>query len=274
MTKINKIVAAYFSATGTTKKAVEEMAAAAAGKLGLPCEIRSFTLPEGRKEPLVFAADELVFLGTPVYAGRVPNVLLKYLKTMVGNGALGVPVAVYGNRNYDDALVELRDLMETAGLHTIAGAAFIGEHSFSTILGAGRPDQEDLAEAKGFGENVAAKVQSGKLNEGPVAVKGNVPYRPYYVPKMQDGSNKNIIKVFPKVDKDKCNNCQICVQLCPLGSINSEDVATYSGICIKCGACVKGCPQGARYYDDPVYEYHKTNLEENFMRRAKPEMFL
>ena len=91
---------------------------------------------------------------------------------------------------------------------------------------------------------------------------------------MKDGSNKNIIKVFPKVDKDKCINCLHCVKICPLGSINAEDVATYTGICIKCGACVKGCPKGARYYDDPVYEYHKTNLEENFMRRAEPEMFI
>ena len=274
MTKISKIVAAYFSATETTKKVVEDMAMAAARELDLPCEIRSFTLPEGRKNPLTFAANELVFLGTPVYAGRVPNVLLKYIKTMVGNGALGVPVSVYGNRNYDDALIELRDLMETAGIHTIGGAAFIGEHSFSKILAAGRPDNMDLAKAKDFGKKVAAKLKSGKLNDGPITVKGNEPYRPYYVPKMKDGSNKNIIKVFPKVDKAKCNNCQICVQLCPLGSINTEDVATYNGICIKCGACVKGCPLGARYYDDPVYEYHKTNLEENFMRRAEPEMFL
>lgn len=241
--------------------------------MNLPCEVRSFTLPAGRKEPLTFAADELVFLGTPVYAGRVPNVLLKYIKTMIGNGALGVPVVLYGNRNYDDALIELRDLMETAGIHTIAGAAFIGEHSFSTILAAGRPDEKDVAEAKDFAGKVAAKL-SGELNEGPVAVKGNEPYRPYYVPKMKDGSNKNIIKVFPKVDKDKCIKCGHCVKICPLGSINPEDVATYTGICIKCGACVKGCPKGARYYDDPVYEYHKTNLEENFMRRAEPELFL
>ena len=273
MVKITKVVASYFSATGTTKTVVEAMANTVAETIGVPCEVRSFTLPAGRKEPLTFVAGELVFLGTPVYAGRVPNVLLKYIKTMTGAGALGVPVVVYGNRNYDDALIELRDLMETAGIHTIAGAAFIGEHSFSKILAAGRPDEKDVAKAKKFAGEVAAKL-TGDMKAEPIAVKGNEPYRPYYVPKMKDGSNKNIIKVFPKVDKDKCINCLHCVKICPLGSINAEDVATYTGICIKCGACVKGCPKGARYYDDPVYEYHKTNLEENFMRRAEPEMFI
>lgn len=82
----------------------------------------------------------LSVFGTPVIAGRVPNVLLKYLADIRGNGALGVPVVLYGNRNYDDALIELRDIMEAGGIRTIAAGAFIGEHSFSKVLGAGRPD--------------------------------------------------------------------------------------------------------------------------------------
>ena len=43
--------------------------------------------------------------------------------------------------------------------------------------------------------------------------------------------------------------------------------------CIKCGACIKKCPQGAKYYEDPGYLYHKTELEEMYTRRAEPEMF-
>lgn len=67
----------------------------------------------------------------PVIAGRVPNVLLKFLDTLQGGGALAVPVVLYGNRNFDDALIELRNILQDRGFYAIGAAAFIGEHSFS-----------------------------------------------------------------------------------------------------------------------------------------------
>jgi ferredoxin len=59
-----------------------------------------------------------------------------------------------------------------------------------------------------------------------------------------------------------------------MGSIDPEDITQYRGICIKCGACEKKCPKGARYYDDPGYIYHRTELEEGYARRAEPKLFL
>ncbi len=82
--------------------------------------------------------------GTPTYAGRVPNVLLKYLATVKGNGAAAMPVVTFGNRAFDDSLIELRDILRDNGFRPFAAAAFVGEHSFSTTLAAGRPDADDL----------------------------------------------------------------------------------------------------------------------------------
>lgn len=67
-----------------------------------------FTLPEHRQGEYAFAAGDLVFLGTPVYAGRVPNKIMPYVRdNFTGNEAYAVPIVVFGNRNFDDALVEL-----------------------------------------------------------------------------------------------------------------------------------------------------------------------
>ncbi|NLA85889.1 MAG: flavodoxin family protein, partial [Clostridiales bacterium] len=128
--EIKKVWAVYFSATGTTQKVVEAVADTIAAEIGAEVGSIDFTLPGARAGALAFNADELVVFGTPVVAGRVPNVLLKYLDTISGGGALAVPVVLFGNRDYDDALVELRDILERGGLHTIAAAAFVGEHSF------------------------------------------------------------------------------------------------------------------------------------------------
>ena len=93
-------------------------------------------------------------------SSRLGLLLLPFLKTLDGGGAIAVPVVLYGNRNFDDALIELRNILEEQGFHTIAGAAFIGEHSFSRILAAGRPDDADIEVAVEFGKNVAEKIAS------------------------------------------------------------------------------------------------------------------
>lgn len=144
MTIINKIRAVYFSPTGTTRKIVTATAKGLSRTLKTDLEEYDFTLPKARTQPLQFTDSDLVVFGTPVYAGRVPNVLLPYLNTMQGYGALAVPVVLFGNRDYDDALIELRDILENKGLHTIAAGAFVGEHSFSRILAKDRPDMKDM----------------------------------------------------------------------------------------------------------------------------------
>ena len=271
MTK--KVYGMYFSGTGTTKKMVTYIASELAKQLGCEYAPFDFTPPTSRKQPKEFEKDSIVVMGTPVIAGRVPNLLLKYLDTVVGNGAMGVPVVLFGNRNFDDALIELRNIMEKDGFHTIAGGAFVGEHSFSTTLGAGRPDEDDMKIAAEFVEKIAEKVKSGNINEGPVAVKGEDPIRPYYTPRDRNGNHIDIRKVKPKTN-DKCIKCGKCAALCPLGSINPEDVTQVTGICMKCCKCIKGCPVGAKYIDDEGFLYHKTELEEMYgIRRAEDEIF-
>lgn len=254
----------YFSATGTTEKVVT----AIADRLG-EGNFRKydFTLPDVRSKRAAFESGDVVVFGVPVYAGRVPNVLVKYLNTVEGNGAKAIPVVVYGNRNYDDALIELRDILEKDGFHTVAAGAFVGEHAFSAILGAGRPDEKDMEAARYFADRIDVD------RESPVPVKGENPIHGYYQPRDRYGTPINILKVKP-LTSDACDGCGICAAVCPMGSISKEDFRSFTGICIKCGACVKKCPVGAKYYDDAGYLYHKTELEEMYARRAEPEVFL
>ena len=150
--KVKKVWAAYFSATGTTEKVVTGLAKSLAKKMQVEFDCFDFTLPDVRKLETPFQEGDVVVFGTPTIAGRVPNVLLKYLATIEGRGALAIPISLYGNRNYDDCLIELRDILAKANFYPIAAGAFIGEHSFSRILGAGRPDEKDMAIVEEFAE--------------------------------------------------------------------------------------------------------------------------
>ncbi|TCO77979.1 EFR1 family ferrodoxin [Marinisporobacter balticus] len=269
--KINSI---YFSATDTTKKIVSEIAKKISENMDdeITTNNIDFTLPEARKEPVSFTKEDVVIIGVPVYAGRVPNVLLKYLNTIVGNGAFAIPVVVYGNRSYDDALIELKDLLELNGFKVIAGGAFIGEHSFSKILAKNRPDEKDMAIVSDFANRIYTKLTTQDEIQS-IAVKGNQPYRKHYMPKDRAGNPTDIRKVTPKTNRN-CMDCKLCVKVCPMGSIDERDVSRLNGICIKCGACIKKCPTHAKYYDDVNYLRHKHELEIDCAQRRAPEIFI
>jgi NAD-dependent dihydropyrimidine dehydrogenase PreA subunit/flavodoxin len=271
---ITQISTMYFSATDTTKKVVSAIGKKLSQNIDKEMSIYNidFTLPKSREKIVSFTNQDVLIIGVPVYAGRVPNVLLKYLNSITGNGALAVPVVVYGNRNYDDALIELKEILEVKGFKVIGGGAFIGEHSFSKTLAKNRPDEEDIDIAVDFANQIYTKIiTQDKIQT--VFINGTNPYRPYYIPKNKDGINVDIRKVTPKTNNN-CNDCKICAHICPMGSIDFEDASKLNGICIKCGACIKKCPMNAKYYDEEDYLRHKHELEVNFTYRREPELFL
>lgn len=269
--QLQRIRLIYFSATDTTKTVVRHIGHRLSQQLCIPVQENDFTLPAAREQEILCSKDELAVIGIPVYAGRVPNKLLPYISEHIhGAQTPAVPVVLFGNRAYDDALIELRDVTGCNGFCSIAAAAFVGEHSFSYTLAAGRPDTDDLEIADQFANHVARLVKRiDALPEKPVDVKGDPTLRPYYTPK----NAREYLKVKPVIG-DSCIGCGTCAAICPMGSIDPHDVRRYIGSCIKCGACIKKCPQHARYFDDPIYLNHKQELEENYTRRAKVELFL
>ena len=140
----------YFSATDTTAKIVKEVADGI-GQLGKDYDI---TLPANRQKEITFDSGDIVIIGVPVYAGRVPEFLIDYFTKVKGNQTKAVFIVVYGNRDYEDALLELKDIFEENGFIGIAGGAFIGEHSYTSKLATGRPDKDDLKYAREFGMKI------------------------------------------------------------------------------------------------------------------------
>lgn len=276
-----KIQAMFFSPTSTTKKIVTTIKNELATNLknhNLEHELLpdyDFTLLSKRNIEtynISFSKDTIVIFGVPVYAGRVPNILLNFLEKVKADSSLCIPIVLYGNRNYDDALIELRDILSNNGFIPVAAGAFIGEHAFSRTLAKARPDQEDIESAVDFTKLIYKKIFEDK-NISSVEVRGHFPYRPYYRPLNPEKQPVDIRKVKPKTNSN-CNNCKICVSVCPMNSIDEADVTLLNGICIKCGACIKSCPAQAKYFDDIDFIRHKEELEIEFAQRRCPEVFI
>ncbi len=276
-TPVRKILAVYFSPTGTTKKAVTKIANVISKELGLEYDELSFTSHLNRKENLKFTKDTVVVFGTPVYAGRVPNVLIKFLEETKSDGSFAIPVVLFGNRAFEDALIELRDILINGGLKPFAAGAFVGEHSFSNKIATGRPDQNDIAFIEQFAKDAALKLKE-IINCNDIItidVEGTpYPYNSYYQPKNKEGAPISVIKAKP-LTSDLCDNCKVCVELCPMGSIDPDDPKIVNGICIKCSACIKLCPKNAKYFTQDNFVFHMDDLIEKLSNNhAEAKVFL
>lgn len=263
--KIMKTYSIYFSGTGNTKKVVKAIAEGISSEF----EEINWTEPATRAMKHAFQREDYVVFGVPTIAGRVPNVLLKSFGNIVGNGARAVAAVTYGNRAYDDSLLELARLLKERGFRVIGGAAFTAEHSFSWILGAGRPDSEDLMKAVEFGRRVAAKTDDSE----PDIFKTDRELNPYFQPKDRNGNPINILKVKPVFNARRCVECGRCVKACPMGSIDKNTMEV-TGICIKCCACIKGCPEMAWSFVDEGFLYHKSELEYLYVGRKEIEFYI
>lgn len=257
-----KVTVLYFSPTGTSRTIALKIGSVLSSRWKCDWKEVDLTRPEARVKPYVFPPEELVVFAFPVYAGRVPELLLPMLSKMKGEGGMALPVCVYGNRAYEDALLEAKTLLTAGGFQVIAAGAFIGEHSLSVKLAAGRPDESDLRIAGAFAEQVAKKIESGDRSE-PV-VKGNLPFRE----RMPAG------EPFRPVTTEACTGCGLCAKVCPMGIIDPEHPSRVGEGCLCCCACVKRCPVHAKRFEDPRILALRQRLETSFMDRKEPELFV
>lgn len=266
--QINRINMCFYSPTGTTRQI---LSAIAAGTGIDPLKIieNNLTFPEHEDTVIDIEPDDLVILGGPVYAGQIALEAHKRIEKIRFHNNPAVIVAVYGNRHYDDALIDLREMAIRLGLRPIAAAAFIGEHSYSTRdypVAKGRPDNDDKKTARDFGRQIYEKLSEiDNLGEIPaLRLPGTEPLP----------ERRKIGASHAETAPNKCNKCGVCETVCPTGAIYfKKGYQTDSERCTICCACIKACSRKARIIISEHIPMLRQKLAAEHAERREPEIF-
>lgn len=241
---LQRIHLAYFSATGTTARYMQ-----AISKGIDAAQTNTIKLTEIKENAISIPANELIVFGIPVFSGRIPQFAQKAIQQLKGNNTPAIITCIYGNRDFDDALVELKDLVQANGFNVVSAAAFVAQHSIFPKVAKGRPHAADLAQATQFG---VRSIQNLHTN-APITIKGNYPYRAI-----------KPVPLHPTTTK-QCNNCGHCMKQCPVQAMHPDNPKKIDKKkCISCMHCISICPKQAKKLGGLLYWIASKKFNRSF----------
>lgn len=254
---INKVYNIFFSPTDTTKFVLQFLSEQISPKY----INMNLTSRNTKTDSLTLTEKDLVFIGVPSYAGRVPVTFKERFAKIQGNNALAVIVVTFGNRAQEDTLIELFDLAKAQGFKILAASAVATEHSIIHDFGKGRPDRKDKSELITFMQKIKNKLQDGILLAD--ELPGNRPYK-----------EVKAVPMAPDFVEANCVACGKCANECPTGAIDSKTYKCNSEKCISCLRCVKVCPINCRFVDKKILEKLRVHLTPLCSERKANQFYL
>lgn len=252
---VEKATVLYFSGTGTTEAYARAFAEA------LHCDADVVEIRHDSPMPEAMGPHELLVLAVPVYAGWAPPFVWERLEGFRGQGTPAVIMAVYGARDYDNALFEMDDKLRRKGCHTVGAAALVARHSIAQTMATDRPAAGDLGEVRAFANEVVQRLKGlESADQWPL----------YRFKHYEVDFNSH---VYP-VTNGNCTLCGACAAECPVGAIplDAPD-ALDQGICASCLRCIEACPEDARQLPSGLAEKCAAMLEREGADPAKPNEF-
>jgi flavodoxin/Fe-S-cluster-containing hydrogenase component 2 len=263
------IVLIHFSQTGNTRQVAIAMAEAfsEAGH-----SIETISLKE--VAPGDVPMGDLLGIGSPCFSSQAPTPVKKLLLTLPDLNNQNAFVFATSSGAPGKVLFDLASLLRGKGANVIGGFLTRGEvhHPAPHMIGQfpGRPNGNDLEEARRFAIAVAEHVSAGcagTLSESRTVALKSV--WGFYELLGLTSSDKILRLLMPEPQPDpiKCDQCRWCEEECPMDNITIHSYPLLGDQCIRCYRCLTGCPQRAFevnwQFADPILQ---VLYNQNLMR--------
>lgn len=248
-----------FSPTGGTDKVAEIITKA----WGMPINKIDLSNAETDCSSLNLDKEDIAIIAVPSYGGRVPSLAAQRISNIHAEKTPCVIVCVYGNRAYEDTLIELNDIAEKSGFKVVAAITAIAEHSIMHQYATGRPDRKDESELNSFAKKILEKLNGNTAGSATPQIPGNRLY------KKSGGAG-----LVPKAN-NTCTSCGLCAKQCPAKAISTENLKTAdSKKCISCMRCVVKCPQSARKVNRALVSIASLAIKKACSARKRNELYI
>lgn len=241
-----------FSPTGGTEK----VAHIVGGRWSKDATKIDLSVASGDFSKYHIEKDDMVLIAMPSFGGRAPAIAIEHLKKIKGNGAKCTLICIYGNRDYEDTLVEMEDAAKECGFQIIAAIAAVAEHSIMPQYASGRPDTSDQKLLAGFADRIMTKDYSAPT------IPGSRPYK-----------KAGGVGLVPAADKS-CVGCGLCARQCPAQAIDPGSLKADAHLCISCMRCVKRCPKQARKVNGAIVSIASLAIKKACSTRKENQLFL
>lgn len=252
----------YFSPTGNTKKVLD----AVAKPFGEAKEEFQISCPFGEWDDSIkyFNEEDLIIVAVPSYGGRMPELsarrLREFRSKLNENPAKAIIITSYGQRDFDDTLLEMKDILNEGNIKVLAAVTAVTEHSVSRKVAKGRPNACDIKELENFGKTIYESLENAKEE---IDVPGKRPYK--------------ATKKFPFIPlaNERCTGCGFCISRCPVEAIPSDaPYRTDSEKCISCMKCISICPENARELPSEMKNAVYTKITSNYPKPQKNHLYI
>lgn len=256
--KISGLYEIYFSPTGQTQKVIDVFTKA----WNMPKTKIDLTNMDVEFDKFDIYSEDLCVFAVPSFNGRVPIPATQRINQMRGNNTPAVIISTFGNRDYEDTLNELQDIVESRGFYVVAALAVPTQHSIVPEIGAGRIDEKDIAKLHAMSITVRDHLII-KDGFNKAKLKGNETYREL---KVSD---------YKPTVTNKCVGCGVCAKNCPVGAIPLDDPkVTDNGSCISCMRCVVRCPKEARVIPKAKISQITAKLKKECTERKEIKIYI
>ncbi len=189
-----------------------------------------------------------LFVGSPVYRDLAVAPVMAFLDSLPAMpGISAVPFVTWGGANSGIALWQMGRVLASKGARLAGAAKVMACHSMMWLsdrpVGQGRPDADDDRQVEDLVGRVINRTAASSAGDLSLDL---LDYQPESVSaEIKRKLDRPAAVIAKTVDVEKCTQCAICKQVCPVRAVVLDPLPEFGQSCFGCFSCVRECPEGA-----------------------------